>query len=233
MCVKDLTPELAHLGILPESPPFSPNLLLHPDSFPGTKDVGGVGFQVFIVGVFLVSGWGGGAGPPRRGQRPAYQRGRVGGTSLLSDLQFPRHLAEAAGQTEGEGRPVVPDGALEGGRERLGALPGVPETSPQPLAPWRRPLAPGCGSARACRCAASADLRAGRARSSTRRSRPRCGRRGTGGRRCRTDLRGSGRSGSLPGFPRPPTPGATLKAPEGIECRGSEGPGSWGWRISG
>lgn len=148
------------------------------------------------------------------------QRGRGGGVgpSLLSDLQLPRHLAEAAGQTKGEGRPVVPDGALGGGRERLGALPRTQETSPapRPLAP---PLAPGCGSARACRCAGSAGLRAGRARSSTRRSRPRCGRPGTGGRRCRTDLRGSGGQGGLPG---PPTqahllrarlrlPGATLK----------------------
>lgn len=47
---------------------------------------------------------------------------RVGDTSLLSDLQLPRHLTEGAGQTKGEGRPVVPDRALEGGRERLGSL---------------------------------------------------------------------------------------------------------------
>lgn len=47
---------------------------------------------------------------------------RVGDTVLLSDLQFPRHLTEGAGQTKGEGRPVVPDRALEGGRERLGSL---------------------------------------------------------------------------------------------------------------
>lgn len=38
--------------------------------------------------------------------------------SLFSDLQFPRHLAEGAGQAKGEGSPVVPDGALEGGKER-------------------------------------------------------------------------------------------------------------------
>lgn len=45
---------------------------------------------------------------------------------LLSDFQFPRHLTEGAGQAKGEGSPVVPDGALEGGkernRERSGAL---------------------------------------------------------------------------------------------------------------
>lgn len=36
---------LPHLGMFPVSLPPSPNLLLHPDSFPGTKkDVGGVGF---------------------------------------------------------------------------------------------------------------------------------------------------------------------------------------------
>lgn len=40
------------------------------------------------------------------------------GASLLSDLQFPRHLTEGAGQTKGEGRPVVPNRALEGRRER-------------------------------------------------------------------------------------------------------------------
>ena len=37
--------------------------------------------------------------------------------ALLSDLQFPRHLTEGAGQAEGEGRPVVPDRALESGRK--------------------------------------------------------------------------------------------------------------------
>lgn len=37
--------------------------------------------------------------------------------SLFSDLQFPRHLTEGAGQAKGEGSPVVPDGALEGGKE--------------------------------------------------------------------------------------------------------------------
>lgn len=77
------------------------------------------------MGVFLVAGWGGGAGPPRSGQRrPGKTGGRrvSGDTSLLSDLQFPRHLTEGAGQTKGEGRPVVPDRALEGGRERLGSL---------------------------------------------------------------------------------------------------------------
>lgn len=38
---------------------------------------------------------------------------KVRETSLLSDLQFPRHLTEGAGQTKGEGRPVLPDGALD------------------------------------------------------------------------------------------------------------------------
>lgn len=33
----------------------------------------------------------------------------------------------------------MPDGALKGGRERLGALPWVQETSPQPLAPGAAP----------------------------------------------------------------------------------------------
>lgn len=42
-----------HPGIFPLS---SPNLLLHPDSFSGTKHIGAVGFQVFIVGVFQVAG---------------------------------------------------------------------------------------------------------------------------------------------------------------------------------
>lgn len=112
-----------------------------------------------------------------------------GDTSLLSDLQFPRHLTEGAGQTKGEGRPVVSDGALESGREQLGdPRKRSPVATPRPG--WRAaPRAPGCGSARACRCAGSAGLRAGRARSSTRRSRRRCGRRGTEGRTCRTDLR--------------------------------------------
>lgn len=72
---------------------------------------------------------------------------------------------------------------------------------PRPPAPRPR-RAPGCGSARACRCAASAGPRAGRARSSTRRSHRRCGRRGTAGRRCRTGLRGRG--ASAPGPPGPP-----------------------------
>lgn len=109
MPVKDLTPQ--------RSPPFSPNLLLHPDSFPGTKMWAGW-FSGFYCGCISGVRIGRRAGPPRRGQRrPADQRGRSGGedTSLFSDLQFPRHLAEAAGQTEGEGRPVVPDGALEVG----------------------------------------------------------------------------------------------------------------------
>ena len=47
---------LPHLGTFPVSPPSAPNLFLHPDSFSETNDVGGVGFQVFIVGVFLVAG---------------------------------------------------------------------------------------------------------------------------------------------------------------------------------
>lgn len=61
---------------------------------------------------------------------------KVRETSLLSDLQFPRHLTEGAGQTKGEGRPVLPDGALEGGRERLAALTWHPRRPvPQPSAP--------------------------------------------------------------------------------------------------
>lgn len=61
----------------------------------------------------------------RRGER----------TFLLSNLQFPRHLTEGAGQAKGEGRPVVPDRALEGGRERLGARLASQEATPQPLLP--------------------------------------------------------------------------------------------------
>lgn len=48
------------------------------------------------------------------------------GTSLLSDLQLPRHLTEGAGQTKGEGRPVFRDRALEGGRKRLAVLTCIP-----------------------------------------------------------------------------------------------------------
>lgn len=178
------------------------------------KAVGGVGFQVFIVGVFLAVGQGRrgrlsqersrGA---RRDQRT--RRRKTAGMSLLSYLQFPRHLTEGAGQTKGEGRPVVPDGALEGGRERSGAPLGVPgghSPAPCPCGPRRR--APGCGSARACRCVKSAGLRAGRACSSTRRSRRRCDRRGTAGRKCRTDLGGEGREAQARGRgrlrPHPP-----------------------------
>lgn len=39
-------------------------------------------------------------------------------TSLPSDLQFPGHLTERAGQTKCEGRPVVRDRALEAEGER-------------------------------------------------------------------------------------------------------------------
>lgn len=161
------------------------------------------------------------------------------GASLLPDLQFPRHLTEGAGQTKGEGRPVVPDRALEGGRERLGAPPGSQEARPpDPCSapPLPRPRAPGCGSAPACRCAGSAGLRAGRARSSTPRSRPRCGRRGTEGRKCRTDLgRARGSQSGTHRAPRPPPPrgearlmvrgakSAKSRVPEGI--RGPSGSG--------
>lgn len=64
------------------------------------------------------------------------------GTSLLSDLQFPRHLTEGAGQTKGEGRPVVPDRSLEGGREREVRSPAsgrrrpVPTPAPTPARTW-------------------------------------------------------------------------------------------------
>lgn len=148
---------------------------------------------------------------------------RVGDTSLLSDLQFPRHLTEGAGQTKGEGRPVVPDRALEGGRERLGSL-RVPGGLSRLLSPrLTAPRAPGCDSARACRCAGSAGLQAGRARSSTRRSRRRCGRRGTEGRKCRTDLRrrrgGQSRAGWGAGEPTwcllpAPPPGGPRLSPQ-------------------
>lgn len=168
-----------------------------------------------------------------RGARAGWTGEAEGGgdTSLLSDLQFPRHLTEGAGQTEGEGRPVVPDRALEGGRERLGD-PRKRSPVPKPPPGWlAAPRAPGCGSARACRCAGSAGLRAGRACSSTRRSRRRCGRRGTAGRKCRTDLRRTrGRQGKA--HPAPPAraasqgprlraPGAGLRVPGGSECWGT------------
>lgn len=54
-------------------------------------------------------------GASQGGQAEARTQERM---SLLSDLQFPRHLTEGAGQTKGESSPVVPDGALEGGKER-------------------------------------------------------------------------------------------------------------------
>lgn len=61
---------------------------------------------------------------------------KVGETSLLSDLQFPRHLTERAGQTKGEGCPVLTDGTLESGSERLAALTWHPRRPvPQPSAP--------------------------------------------------------------------------------------------------
>lgn len=145
--------------------------------------------------------------PSQEGQRRQHSRGRRAGDPLLSDLQLPRHLAEAAGQTKGEGRPVMSDGALKGGRERLGALPGPGDQSPAP-GPLEPPLAPGCDSAPACRCAGSAGLRAGRACSSTRRSRRRCGRRGTGGRKCHTDLR---RERAVRENPRSPPPAGSLE----------------------
>lgn len=44
--------------------------------------------------------------------------GRGERTFLLADLQFPRHLTEGAGEAKGECSPIVPDGALEGGKER-------------------------------------------------------------------------------------------------------------------
>lgn len=154
----------------------------------------------------------------------------MGETSLLSDLQFPRHLTERAGQTKGEGCPVLPDGTLESGRERLAALTWHPRRPvPQPSAPTGPGAhAPGCGSARACRCAGSAGLRAGRACSSTRRSRRRCGRRGTGGRRCRTDLErtqgakgGAHRAppaGSASGRGEAGSAGRGVRVPEATEC---------------
>lgn len=61
------------------------------------------------------------------------ERRRVGETSLLSDLQFPRHLTEGAGQTKGEGCPVLPDGALEGGREVSSPNLASEEASPPAL----------------------------------------------------------------------------------------------------
>lgn len=131
-------------------------------------------------------------------QGVASQGGQAGPRSqkrmaLLSDLQFPRHLTEGAGQAKGKGSPVVPDGALEGGKERNRDRSGALLWGPRWQVPVSVPVvrgwrAPGCGSAPACRCAESAVLRAGRAHSSTPQSRQRCGRRDTAERKCRTDL---------------------------------------------
>lgn len=163
-------------------------------------------FSGFYCGCTSGGGIGRRGRPSRRGRGAQAGRTREegAGDTLLSDLQFPRHLTEGAGQTKGEGRPVVPDGALEGGKEWLGD-PRKWSPVPKPRPGWRSaPRAPGCGSARACRCAGSAGLRAGRARSSTRRSRRRCGRQGTEGRTCRTDLRRTGAVSARPtGFPGP------------------------------
>ena len=144
------------------------------------------------------------------------------GTTLVSDLQFPRHLTEGAGQTKGEGRPVFPDRALEGGRKRLAALTCIPEGPSPALGSCgsRGRRAPGCGSARACRCAGSSGFRAGRECRSTRRSRRRCGRRGTEGRKCRTDLEGT--RGSKGGAHRvPPAGSASGRGEAGSAARGS------------
>lgn len=132
----------------PRHLPFVPASLLKPPSPPRflpweKKEVGGVGFQVFIVDAFLVRDGAEGQAFPGEGRGGQASRGgggaerrRVGETSLLSDLQFPRHLTEGAGQTKGEGCPVLPDGALEGGRERLAALTWhLRRPVPQPSAP--------------------------------------------------------------------------------------------------
>lgn len=88
---------LPHLGTFPGSPPSTPNLFLHPDSFSETNDVGGVGFQVFIVGVFLVAGWGGGAGPPGRAQgRPGMAEGKGGWGALYSRIFSSRAIWQRA-----------------------------------------------------------------------------------------------------------------------------------------
>lgn len=181
----------------------------------------------FLLRVYFFGGGTGAVGQAFQGV--ASQRGKAGPRtqkrmSLLSDLQFPSHLTEGAGQAKGEGSPVVPDGALEGGkernRERSGALLwGARWRSsvsiPLVLA-WR---APGCGNAPACRYAESAVLRVGRAHSSTPQSRQRCGRRGTVERKCRTDLDRAERSGPRPAVlaPGEGTSGGTegMRAPRG------------------
>lgn len=151
--------------------------------------------------------------PPRKARQGPRTQKRM---SLLSDLQFPRHLTEGAGQAKGEGSPVMSDGALEGGEERnrersralLWSARWRSSVSIPAVLDWR---APGCGSAPACRCAESAVLRAGRARSSTPQSRQRCDKRGTAERKCRTDLDRAERSGPRPAVlaPREGTRGGT------------------------
>lgn len=56
-------------------------------------DVGGVGFQVFIAGVFLVAGYGGGAGPPRSGQ---WWPGVTGGKGEGRELFYSRIFSSRA-----------------------------------------------------------------------------------------------------------------------------------------